>query len=319
MTQPCKNEPPRLEFTAYFDESKGPEGVFAIAGYVRREDYWASTFSPLWSDVLARQRVYLSEFSASDCRNGVELFKGMTPEERRQLTEDLVSVIVSPQPPLLGVGAAVVTRDFEDPQVQRKYDGVSYLVCLSTVVEHVMRLCGTHRSDVYLRFVFDERSDLVGVARETFQEVIEEHRGRFAGTVRPLEFRSSREFPPLQAADLLAYETYKEAYNRFYSPQPRKVSIALDRLVSEGLVFGTCLTRFGFMAIVAGLLAESEGDQLARRAWNWLADGHFGALYCSETSEPIRPSSGRALLWWKRQVALMLLRVSRRRRRAVSR
>ena len=58
----------------------------------------------------------------------------------------------------------------------------------------------------------------------------------YAAQIQKPLFEPSHKHAALQAADLLAYETYKEMKNRRETP-PRRISVALQRLV-EGKLHG---------------------------------------------------------------------------------
>jgi hypothetical protein len=81
-----------------------------------------------------------------------------------------------------------------------------------------------------LQLVFDDEERLRHRARTVFEIGLSEY-PQLRGRVRAPLFVDSKTHLPLQAADLLAHETYKEVRNRACQP-PRPVSQALSRLVT---------------------------------------------------------------------------------------
>jgi hypothetical protein len=78
--------------------------------------------------------------------------------------------------------------------------------------------------------IFDEEDDLEDRAHRAFRRSRKEFGLDLGARIKSPMFRPSHEIEALQAADLLAYETYKELENRSDVP-PRKPRIALERLV----------------------------------------------------------------------------------------
>lgn len=85
----------------------------------------------------------------------------------------------------------------------------------------------------FLSLVFDRLIGIEGRTRATLdaclQHLTKEAEGLPLNTLR---FEDSALAPPIQAADMLAYESYKELRSRREQP-PRPVSRALERLVME--------------------------------------------------------------------------------------
>src|SRR6266568_5981176 len=97
--------PPVVAIAGYFDDSHEGD-IYAVAGYLGRVDIWDERFTPDWWDVLNRMPRRLSEFKASDCRHGDGEFSGWSQDERDNLTEHLVNLIVDTgtYPDLFGLG-----------------------------------------------------------------------------------------------------------------------------------------------------------------------------------------------------------------------
>jgi len=133
-------------------------------------------------------------------------------------------------PNIVGIGAATVLPKSDE----EKWYGFGYLLCFSTVVLGALRLAENKLGSDKLEFVFDRQDDLRHRAGLMFDEIRRLMPPELMRRVKDPRFEESHEIMPLQAADLLAYETYKEMKNRREKP-PRPVSKALGRLVEGRL------------------------------------------------------------------------------------
>jgi hypothetical protein len=246
-----------VALAAYFDESKATEGYFAMAGYVAPVQVWDESFAPDWWRVLKDIDPSLPEFKSSDCRGGYGHFARLSRAKRTLLTKQLVSVITDPlrgASGLIGIGVGMAF-----PPTGIAMEPVWYSHCLRQVVELVLMNVIGDEGDT-LQFIFDERDDLEYKAKEGFRDAVEgpiPHR-KFFGAVRNPHFAPSKDLAPLQAADLLAYETYKEIRHREES-SGREVSIALRRLVAGRPHFAEYVSRQQTTDLVAQAILLERG------------------------------------------------------------
>ena len=220
------------ELVAYFDDSRNEDaGIVVVAGYVASVATW-DRFGSAWARALgAGQRVAV-EYKTSDCRQAVQAFKDWTRDERDALTSRVVSVITDPVfPDIIGIGSATLTdRATADPPSRAQSLLLGHLMCSVVVLSEVVGLCVD--PETKLHFVFDRQPGLESAVRQLFTQAAKTYPELITDRVQPPRFADSAEQPPLQAADLLAYETYKEMKNRQEQP-PRQTSGALDRLLRE--------------------------------------------------------------------------------------
>jgi len=284
---PGKRLPLVVALAGYFDDSKNAnEGIFAVAGYLSTVELWDEGFAPAWQAVLDSAPHPLAEFKAADCRHKCEQFEGWTKSECDAITERFVSVIVGQAiPDVVGIGAAVHIENFSEiPKEQRdRFERFAYLLCFGAVIHGVCQLSAKYVEDDDIRMIFDEQDELESRARAVFEDV----RGLVPENLRsqvhkPL-FEPSHRVLPLQAADLLAYETYKEMKNRAEIPV-RPVSMALQRLV-EGKLHAA--SYFGNKELIEIRQHIDSGAPLA--------SGHYRlpAIYSSAMEQRIRAISGR--------------------------
>ena len=227
-----------VALAAYFDDSKNKdEGIFAVAGYLSTVPMWDGSFNAAWREVIKNAPRPIEEFKAADCRHRTEGFEGWTPDESKALTTALVDVIVGPSiPNLVGIGAAVLIENFAELQeeTRQRFERFAYLLCGGMVCDAVFQLSEKYVGSDDVRFIFDEQDELEAKMREIFKEVKALLPDEYAAKIQKPLFEPSNRHAALQAADLLAYETYKEMKNRRENP-PRRISVALQRLVEGKL------------------------------------------------------------------------------------
>jgi|SRR5579859_3522260 len=216
----------------YFDDSR-EGGIFAVAGYLADVETWDSVLTPEWWSTLHSMPRRVSEFKASDCRQGVEEFKLWPQEERIELTTKLVSVLAGPKySSLCGVGAAFRFPPIP-PELDQEFKEMAYTICLGAVVGSSLAMANLRKLGDSIRFVFDVQRKMEGIAQEMYigvrERIIRDLQYKIEIAHR-ISFEDSEKLPPLQAADLLAHETYKELKNQDESP-PRVRSMALRRLL----------------------------------------------------------------------------------------
>jgi hypothetical protein len=223
-----------VALAAYFDDSKNnDEGIFAVAGYLSMVSMWEDSFAPAWREVIKSAPRSIKEFKAADCRHRTNEFEGWEPDECKALTTQLVDVIVGPSiPSLVGIGAAVSIENFAELQeeTRQRFERFAYLLCGGVVVDAVFQLTEQYVGKDDVTFIFDEQDELEARMRVVFKDLKQVLPLQFANKIRNPLFEPSEAHAALQAADLLAYEAYKELKNRRENP-PRRISIALQRLV----------------------------------------------------------------------------------------
>jgi hypothetical protein len=225
--------PPVVAIAAYFDDSKNRDGLIAMGGYLGPVEMWDSQFTPQWERAIKGAPHPIREFKASDCHNGKKEFDlPWTRAERVELTTNLVSVVVDQAVPVLGIGAAtkVDYSKATDQKARRKLDRWGYLWCLVSVVRTSLNFAHQFLGDDHIQFVFDEQDDMASRAHKMFPIVLQWIQPHLRDQIRKPHFAPSHLLAPLQAADLLAYETFREVKNRDCEP-PIKERTALRRLV----------------------------------------------------------------------------------------
>jgi len=211
-----------LVLKMFIDESgKGQKPLFVMGGYIARAEQWAS-FDDEWRAVLNAPPRIDSFHMAEAIRRPAELAK----------LPALMKVIKDHS--LAGIVTTVRTDDFEEvlkgriaPAMDRPYSLMFYsiiLECLQWEADNGL--------DEKIDFIFDEQheeSDRLLASWSDFVKALSDDAKRIIGG-RPI-FVSDLDYPPLQAADILAFSFRRVAFlkeNGAAEPDPY-LPIVYDR------------------------------------------------------------------------------------------
>lgn len=257
----------------YFDDSRD-HGMFVVAGYVAPAATW-ERFSEAWIQVLGDAPHPLSEFKASDCRHRTGEFSGWSKREITELTKELVSLITDPEMKgMVGVGDGVFTPR-TDGSLRTAFRKLSYRATSTKVIGHALMLGAETEGCAEVQIIFDEQGKLEHLARTAADSAKKLFGDEFGGDLRGPRFAESHTTIPLQAADLLAYETLKEVRNRI---DEREASTALERLTRERRHVGR------YLNLDAVLRGDGVGDPLPE----YDGGARLGVVYDREGADAYR-------------------------------
>ncbi|NML45936.1 DUF3800 domain-containing protein [Ramlibacter sp. G-1-2-2] len=199
---------------AYFDESgtHGQEArVTTVAGLVGDSLTWAR-LEYGWKKRLARDGITC--FHAVQCEVGDGEFSRMSRDARKALSLDLAKLVVKES--LVAVSAAVYRDDWDyaASHVMKAYYPSKYHFCLAMAVLQAHQVSERYGGGNHVAFVFarqDQYQDYAASIHQVFQQ------GKWTG-VGSLSFAKPRCVFPLQAADLYAYENYRELVRQLDNP-----------------------------------------------------------------------------------------------------
>jgi hypothetical protein len=201
---------------AYLDESadERQQQVFAIAGWLGAEESWLE-YELMWRSRTAKMGAV---FHMAECECNAGAFSvesGWTKTQCTQLITDHVTAITRCE--LYGFGCGVSIEDFKETFPTESAEAMHLLCfrhCLSKLASWATEPVG---------FVFDQNKAFQLTAHKLYDRVVEISRGSDWGDrLRAIAFGSRRDFTPLQAADLLAYECFKKIRNIRYHPKVRE-------------------------------------------------------------------------------------------------
>ena len=261
---------------AYFDESGFDGPVFTLCGFLAPQEEWSKTFEPEWSRLLnnpckhepdAREELIpeicrpLSFLHAVDMENmGQGRFRRIGQKNRDYLIVDSVTVILDSG--IVGVGTGVVIEAFNKlPEAAKDRLGSPYLMCMRYILAEVAKRAEMFigHSGEKIAYVFDNHpkwSIEAHVLYNSLQTQFEEEYRM--GTVA---FGKKEDFMPLQAADRLAYETYKHFADRSVD-RPQWI-----RLVKHPLICGKYCDENGLYDLGNVLSQPEEEIDRIIRGW----------------------------------------------------
>jgi uncharacterized protein DUF3800 len=223
--------------TAYFDESGTHKGspVIIVAGCLSTNEQWAK-FSEEWRAVL--KRYGLDYFRMSQFENRKGPFKSLTDSDRHRLLEQLIGFIKIRQ--RIGIGIKLKVADYYE--VGRDFPFLfhkqPYAFCAMQCQIQLRLWAERNQHNEPIAYVYESGADYTGqiLSAYDFARKIAPQLGD-ALRLGSLSFGSKYDLLPLQAADVLAYETYKDVSN-WLAGSPRPLRWPLMKL-DEAPLFST--------------------------------------------------------------------------------
>jgi uncharacterized protein DUF3800 len=246
-------------FTAYFDESGTHHGshVVVVAGYLSADEQWGR-FCDEWQSVLDDYKI--DYFHMTDFENRRKQFKNMLDSDRRRLLERLIAFIKIRQ----RIGFAVtfdlavyneMIQEFADLPLKQPY-----AFCALTLMGRIRAWLRKHSYDEYVAYVYESGAKHAGQVHSAYNYWMRQ--GELARIMRigSMVFGDKRDVLPLQAADILAYETWKEVSNTI-AGRPRQVRWPMKQLALSPLN-GLRIERDTMRAIMLDLQRQWETGYL---------------------------------------------------------
>jgi hypothetical protein len=219
-----------MTLVAYFDDSREMDHdkvYHTMAGYVAPQELWDNVISLRWCGVLNAAPRPLTEYKASNCRALKREFRGWDRREADRVTLEIVNELLrADHRPLLGIGTVVVIDNFLTGARLRRFERMAMGMCLLNTVLTIFRYAKKLSRYEPIEFVCDVQPGLQGMFKQLLKENVDKIDWYEPG-FRELKFADSRSTPPLQAADLLAYETRKDLKDRTKrKDHPRSTALA---------------------------------------------------------------------------------------------
>ncbi len=196
---------------AYIDESgvHDDSPVLTVAAYLGTPGRWAN-FTDKWSATLDSRGVKI--FHATDCSALQGEFSGWTVDDKNKFVAGLLPII----PEFIGVGfaAGIVMRDFDEALKERdelrSIFGTPYTMCFQWVLHEIVAYLNNNLSSARVA-IFHEKNDYYVEASDRFRWVKEHHDD--GNNLLSITFGTKEDYVPLQAADVLAYESNRRLRN----------------------------------------------------------------------------------------------------------
>jgi hypothetical protein len=199
-----------MMLAAYFDESGIHSGcpALTVAGWLSTELQWKK-FQKEWDDAL--QDAGLTYFHMTDYENRQGSYKHWTNPKREAVLKTLHKIIRKRA--IIPVSASVPIQLYKDIRQNYAKPNSPYIFCVHQCLLQLEVWARENRDNRNVKYVFERGSgfgnDLSGLFQHLMKDPIKKHRFRLASW----QFGDKRMLTPLQAADLLAYESNKEMLN----------------------------------------------------------------------------------------------------------
>jgi hypothetical protein len=241
---------------ACMDESGIHEGahVCVVAGYWGSVKKW-KRFEPQWKAILAdANEPTLKEFHSTEFwnskgeRHGV--FAAWSDSKADTFIDDLVACIVASK--IFPTSAVLVTTEWKKLNKQERmfltgayYDRKQgqwltlgapnklYFFPFQLAVANPAFGCPP---GLHVHYIFDLNKQFKNHALDLYALLKNDKRLKFRHQLGGIDFDTSEKFPGLQAADLFAYQTYKNAKQRMEATDaldPKDLPLLLRKLVSN--------------------------------------------------------------------------------------
>ena len=192
-------------FKVYMDESGTHDGspVVTVAAYLGRPREWRE-WTKKWKDALRPIKV----FHAVDAQNLSGEFSEWRTEDVGDLVKKLLPIIAESEIAAIAVGMDL--RAFEaaknDREDLRSFFPTPYVACFQWAIQIILNLAFDAKNTDRIAFIH-EINDYKSQALEAFSWI--QQNGNRGSNLISLTFADKKDYPPLQAADILAYETNK--------------------------------------------------------------------------------------------------------------
>lgn len=209
----------------FMDESGTHDGspAVAAAAYFSQPKVWRSFTTEFNAIKRHAGKRPIEIYHATDAEALRGEFKGWTSEERNSFVAKLLPAIANRD--LIGVGIGIDRNAF-----QHAFEGRDdlkamlrdpYLLCFQLVIEEVLFAVEHFGSNERLAFIHEE-NEYQTMALQAFSAA--KARRKYHKGPMSITFATKKDFTPLQAADILAFETNKRMRNM---NRPSRKSLAV--------------------------------------------------------------------------------------------
>jgi hypothetical protein len=146
---------------------------------------------------------------------------------------------------MVGFGSVYLAPQISNAERAQEFEQHAHRLGLMNVVGAICSYAMTNRRSEEINFLCDSQRGWEGGMTEMWDSVVRGSNVWYPGELSRLRFGDSKEVPPLQAADLFAYEIRKDVKDRIERPQSPR-SMALHRLLRGILIWVSTWTRLSY-------------------------------------------------------------------------
>lgn len=194
---------------AYFDDSGTHDRseTVSVGGFISTPERWLK-FEEEWRSALEDWGIPM--FRMSKFANRARPFTYWTEEQRQQRLSRLLEVI--DRNVLASIGAAIPVAEFSSklsPEAQLYCGGPYGLAMTFIFMDLAPAVRRLHGEEAWIAYIVESGSDGAGEILKVFRENERDPQQKELYRLLSLRFENKRQYLPLQAADILAYELYK--------------------------------------------------------------------------------------------------------------
>lgn len=221
--------------SAYFDDSgtHGTSGIVVVGGLVGNEDAWSS-LEPEWRRLL--DYYDLSAFHMTDCDNGKGEFIGWPRGKCDRAIYEFRQLILERN---LWAATAAVCRPHWNEVVRpdlRPILGNPDEFCADECMQEALSFRQIDESATDIALIFDCRANWKDMIQKHAESYLRDGYGGL--NVVSVTFGKAKKLIPLQAADMIAYETYRYATKWWESGLRPEARPHFKRILESCKLFG---------------------------------------------------------------------------------
>ncbi len=228
---------------AYFDESYShPPAplVYTVAGYLSTVQEWKK-FQKEWRRELNRAGIDFFHMTTYEARlkdaqgnlHGVGNYKDWDNAKRVEVIKRLHRAIH--RRVITGVAASVVVGDYNEmitPELRPGF-GDPHEFAVIACLKHIRNWCGKNGHVEPISYIFESGSDRQQVVNLSLKHAYLDEEKRREYRIGSWTFADKKDVNPLQAADIIAYETTKEMCRRLDAGNTRPVRRSMENLAKH--------------------------------------------------------------------------------------
>lgn len=251
----------------FMDESGVHDGspIVTVAAYLGRPEHWCA-WTQEWKRALYPTGVKV--YHAVDAQNLAGEFSGWTPDRVAELAKKLLPIIANGN--IAGIAVGMDLRVF-DAALKGRDDlkavfGDPYVACAQWAIQIILNIAADTGNTARIAFVH-ETNNYHAQVYDAF-EWIKKNTVRGDNLIS-LSFGKKKDYPPLQAADILAYEANKRLRN-ISAPARRP----WDALRANTFAATYVENNMDYLVKTLEKLKEGHYDEISRgMGWNraWTA------------------------------------------------
>lgn len=199
-------------YKIYFDESgtHADSEIAVVAGFVSNVTEWTK-FSERWQSTLGEFGIEYFHMSEFENRQG--RFANLGNETRKDLLQKLMEI--TQDHTFWSVSCTVIKQDVSKllNKATRHVLGDVYGLAAMSCWSHLGAVL--KENDAYMDCSMESGAYGSGMLKEIFDDESDNPEWHEENRIVSLSFQDKRDFPPLQASDILAYEVYKQSLRQF--------------------------------------------------------------------------------------------------------